>query len=243
MRFILLTLGTIISVHGILVTLSTNPNAGNVLVLLFGAILLFYGIFFVKINKVIPFPIRVTFFVLVAIVTLFILFLLIFGSLDNTEYDEDVLIVLGAGLRGDRPSVALRSRLDKAIEYHKKNPSAYIVVTGGQGQGETTTEASAMAKYLIEHGIPEDIIITEDKSTSTYENFTYTKKLLNDKLEGDYKSIFITNEYHIFRGGILAGYAGFENITHLHADTRWDLLMPGTFRECLGVMKLLILGN
>ena len=232
-----------LSAHGLLVTFNTNFNAGNILVLGLGVILLLYSIFFAKVNKLIPFPFRAAFFILLMLVLAFIIFLLIFGSADNTDYDEDVLIVLGAGLRGDRPSVALRSRLDAALRYHEKNPDAYIAVTGGQGNGETVTEASAMAKYLIEHGVPEELIIREDKSTSTYENFNYTKKILDSRLGEGYRAAFITNEYHIFRGGIIAHRAGFEDIRHFHADTRWDLLMTGTFRECLGIMKLLILGN
>ncbi|MBR5453457.1 MAG: YdcF family protein [Clostridia bacterium] len=242
-RFLLLFFGSVFFIHGLLVTLNTNFNAGNILVLGLGLILLLYSIFYLKIKKLIPFPLRAAFWIMLILVISFILFLLIFGSFDNVDYDEDVLIVLGAGLRGDRPSVALRARLDAALRYHEKNPDAYIAVTGGQGHGETVTEASAMAKYLIEHGVPEELIILEDKSTSTYENFNFTKKILDGMLEGDYTAAFITSEYHIFRGGIFARRAGLEGIRHFHADTRWDLLLTGTFRECLGVIKLLILGN
>ena len=64
------------------------------------------------------------------------LFLCIDGSIDTTSYSEDALIVLGGGVKGEKPSPSLALRLDKAIEYHEKNPNAVIVVSGGLGTQE-----------------------------------------------------------------------------------------------------------
>ena len=52
--------------------------------------------------------------------------------------------MLGAGLKGDTPSLALERRLEKAAEYMNKNGNAIAIVSGGQGKGETISEAKAM---------------------------------------------------------------------------------------------------
>ena len=88
--------------------------------------------------------------------------------------------MLGAGLKGDTPSLALERRLEKAAEYMNKNGNAIAIVSGGQGKGETISEAQAMENYLLNHGIREDRIIKEDNSTSTYENFEYSKLMMDE---------------------------------------------------------------
>ncbi|NCU26351.1 YdcF family protein [Candidatus Nomurabacteria bacterium] len=64
-------------------------------------------------------------------------------------------------------SPKLAKRLEAAIRYHTNNPDAMIVVCGGKGDQEDITEALAMERYLLSEGIPGDIIIREEKSTST----------------------------------------------------------------------------
>ena len=49
--------------------------------------------------------------------------------------DADILIVLGAGLHGDQPSLTLSSRLKVALDYLNEHPTAVAVLTGGQGTG------------------------------------------------------------------------------------------------------------
>ena len=102
------------------------------------------------------------------------------GGTDNITYKEDAIIVLGAAVRGEEISGALQKRLDVAIEYYQKNPDVVIVVTGGQGPQEDITEALAMERYLLANGIPKEKIIKEEKATSTYENFKFSKVLLNE---------------------------------------------------------------
>lgn len=89
------------------------------------------------------------------------------------------MIVLGAGLRGERVTDLLARRLDAAYDYHLENPNAVIVVTGGQGPGEDIPEARAMKAYLVEKGVPEKQILEEASSTSTEENFCFAREIWN----------------------------------------------------------------
>ncbi|MCU9810564.1 YdcF family protein [Paraclostridium sp. AKS81] len=87
------------------------------------------------------------------------------------------MIVLGASVKNTTPSLTLRGRLDKAIQYlDESKDDCYIVVSGGKGSDEKLSEAKAMENYLVEHGVNKDKIILEDKSTNTYENFKYSKE-------------------------------------------------------------------
>ena len=80
-------------------------------------------------------------------------------------------MVLGAGLRGNSISASLLYRLETALNFHEMYPDVKIVVSGGKGEGENMAEALAMRKFLVDNGVSPSLIIMEDKSTDTYENF------------------------------------------------------------------------
>lgn len=113
----------------------------------------------------------------------------------------DYVIILGAGLNGDKPSKSLETRLHAGTDFLKKNKEIPVIVSGGQGPGETITEAEAMARYLKVHGISENRIYEENQSTSTYENLLYSKQLMG---EIDPTVLIITNDFHIARTKIIA---------------------------------------
>ncbi|MBE5816645.1 MAG: YdcF family protein [Clostridiales bacterium] len=241
-RTLIFLLGLAIISNAVFLIVSSNIHTGIILTLILGIIIMLYGVFFTYINKKLPKWIRICVVSVCTIVCIFVVFLFAYGLNDTANYKEDVLIVLGATIKGDKPSKALCDRLDIAVEYHKKNPDAIIVVSGGQGPGENITEARAMSDYLISKGVPEDKIIKEDKSTSTFENFTNTKALLDKTLEGEYTVAFATSEYHVFRGVNMAESVGFKDVTHLHSRSRWWAVIPSGMRECLAVMKFIAFG-
>ena len=100
-----------------------------------------------------------------------------------------------------------------------------------------------MERYLVANGIPQDKIIKEDRSTSTQENFEFSKKLLDLRFgEGKYKAAYVTNGYHVYRAGVVAENAGLDGITHIHAETPWYTAVPNGLREVLAVMKTWLVG-
>lgn len=178
--------------------------------------------------------------VLVSLTLAVSLFLCIDGSMDTTSYSEDALIVLGGGVKGEEPSPSLALRLDKAIEYHEKNPNAVIVVSGGLGTQERIPEAEAMKRYLVSGGVDENSIIKEENSRNTRENFINSKSILENRFGGRrYTVCFITSTYHIFRSNITAHKKGFRNINHLHARTNPISLPMEYIRECAALIKML----
>lgn len=243
LQFLSLILGGALTINGLLLFFTTNFNLGNVLTLGLGLGLLLYSIYFDWANKKLPKWLKATAVLCLALALVFASGLYIYGISDNADYTEDAVIVLGAAVQGDTPSLTLADRLDAAVEYHTKNPNALIVVSGGKGPQENVTEAFAMEKYLIEKGVPKEKILKEENATSTFENFTFSKEILDNTLKGEYRTAYITNEYHIYRAGCIAKVTGFENITHLHSGTRWYSVVTGTLRECLAVLKLWVLGT
>ena len=165
-------------------------------------------------------------------------FLYIYGNSDNVTYKEDYLVVLGCGLNGSSPTAPLKARLDTAIEYIQKNPECTIIVSGGQGNGETISEAEAMKKYLVLKGIEEDRILEENKSTSTTENFKFSNKVSHSGLS-EKNAAFITNDFHIYRAASLAKLQGFS-LTHLAAPTVWYNIFPCYLREMLAIIKMVV---
>lgn len=164
----------------------------------------------------------------------------LYGTHDTADYNEDVLIVLGAAVHGEMPSYVLVKRLDAAVEYLNENTDAKAVVTGGQGAQEHITEAEAMERYLVEHGIDKERIIKEDRATSTLENYRYSKEIIDD-LFPSAKIATVTNDFHIFRAKRLAKAAGVETST-IHAKTPLSGIAAMYLREMLAIAKLLVFG-
>lgn len=108
-----------------------------------------------------------------------ILQLLIFGGMIRTAPEHlDYLIILGARVREDDISASLKHRLDKAIRFAQEHPETKLVLSGGQGEGEPTTEAQAMAEYLYYNGIAPEQMLLEMYSTNTTENMICSKTVI-----------------------------------------------------------------
>lgn len=180
-------------------------------------------------------------FVVVAIVVLATLCGMIareFSAKGNQNLDY--IIVLGAQVRENRPSVVLKYRLDAAIDYLNKNPDTVCIVSGGQGGNEPFSEAKVMAEYLLDKGIEENRILIEDKSTNTVENIKNSKRLLEEPYNG---VGIVTNNFHMFRAVQIAKKQGLEGICGIAADSNVLYLPNNILRECMGILKDWLMRN
>lgn len=127
---------------------------------------------------------------------IYVVFLQIIPKKKNFDY----IIIHGAGLLdGDRIPKLLSNRIDKAIEVYKKDDTpTKIIPSGGQGPDESISEAEAMKRYLVEKGIPEKDILLEDKSTTTYENISFSKNIIEQDGMGSGVAL-VTSNYHVYR--------------------------------------------
>ncbi len=157
------------------------------------------------------------------------------------EGEIDYVIILGAGLRGKELSNSLKYRLDKFLELDISSDIP-VVLSGGQGPNELVTEASAMAKYLIENGVESKRLILEEESTSTYENFKFSLEKIKDE-KGPYNRdsnfAIITNDFHIFRSKYILGKMGYNNIG-IGAKTPGIVKLDYFFREFFALANTIL---
>ncbi len=221
----------------------SNFNLGLLLLTVLGVCLLIYALCMGFIHRILDNRFGTITKSLIVLVTAFFIFtsstIAMSASKDTATFREDAVIVLGAGIHGEEVSKALAYRLDAAVKYHEVNPSAFIIVSGGRGAQEIITEAEAMERYLIKKGVNPEVIVREEQATSTYENFLYSKKILDEKFTDKYQVAFISNSFHLYRAGRLANSAGLR-VQKIHAHTSILTLLPDYLRECcaVGVMWL-----
>jgi len=153
------------------------------------------------------------------------------------EKQPEYVVVLGAGiLENGMPTLSLEKRLERCVDYAAEYPDTMIIVSGGQGKTEPMTEAEAMARYLVDRGVEPDRIILEDRATSTMENFKYTREIIGEVDEIS----FITNDFHVFRSGILAKRNGFKAYGY-GTPTPGIVLVNSYLREFFALIKSLLL--
>lgn len=164
--------------------------------------------------------------------------LIIWGQ-STKPRQADYIIVLGAKVNNDKPSLSLKSRLDTAYEYLITYPDSKAVVSGGQGYDEGISEALCMYNYLTDKGIDGDRIIMEDKSTNTVENLSFTANIIGKEAS----CVVVTNDFHVFRSVNIGKKMGYIDITGLGADSLWYLVPTNYVREFMAIIKDFIKGN
>lgn len=147
----------------------------------------------------------------------------------------DYLIIHGAGLiDGEKMSKLLSNRIDKAIKvFNRSKHKPIIIPSGGQGEDETVSEAEAMEKYLLEHGIPEEYILLEDKSINTMENLQNSMDIIYSR-EGRHRVALVTSNYHVYRCLLYAKKIKLK-CTGIGAPVAWYYWPSAVIREFVAV--------
>lgn len=152
----------------------------------------------------------------------------------------DYMIILGAQWETQGPSYVLQKRLDTALAYLQENPDTKVIVSGGQGANEPISEAQGMSEYLINAGIAEERIIMEDKSTSTYENLSFSGELFDKENQS---VVLVTNNFHVYRVEQIAEKQGYAKGMGLAAPSHPAMIANNMMREFFGVLKDWWIGN
>ena len=159
---------------------------------------------------------------------------------NQPKYNQDYVIVLGAGLiNGEKVTPLLAKRIDRAIQfYHEQSEETLsppqLLMSGGQGPDEKVPESQAMRDYALEQGIPDEDIIMEAQSTNTLENMKFSKEIMEREKPTGYHAIFTSNNYHIFRAGMYAEEVGLK-IDGIGSKTARYYLPNAFLREFIAV--------
>ncbi|MFD3591122.1 YdcF family protein [Nocardia sp. NPDC058640] len=167
----------------------------------------------------------------------FLLYSLVYGWVTRTD-NALAIVVHGSGLLGDRVPPLLASRLDRARGIWQVDrahgPSPLLVTSGGKGSDEKVAESTAMAAYLVEHGVPADEILQEDRSTTTRENLVFSRQLL--ARQGiDSRILLVTSNFHVLRTALLARSVGID-AQAVGAPTARYYLPSALLREYVGIL-------
>lgn len=234
-------LAVLLVVYSIWLVATSNFNMGNLLIWLLTAAAVLYAVWHDPIDRWFSAGAgRVCFWLLVA-GAVFLAGMLVFvacsGYSNRATGDEQVVIVLGAGLRKDKPSLLLRYRLDAAYEFAQEHPDCIVITTGGQGVGETVPEGQAMRNYLIGKGLDPDRVLQETKSTSTEENFLFAKEILAPYgIDSSMPVAYVSNAFHCYRGGEYARRAGFTSARAVPAGIPLSAIPTCYLREVFAVL-------
>ncbi len=187
--------------------------------------------------------------VVVTYVMLFLLLLMVYAecfflgtvvmafvaAYQHPVHDKDFIIILGCKINKKGGLLPLlKGRTDRAVKYAWEQEIATgkkvcYVPSGGQGPDEVMSEGSAMELYLLSHGAEENEVFAEKESKNTYENFLFSKRLI-DSINPDANVCFATTNYHMFRSGVLAREIGL-NAEGISSKTKWYFWPNGFVRE------------
>src|SRR5206468_5459667 len=109
----------------------------------------------------------------------------------------DVIIVLGAAQYNGRPSPVLKARLDHALELYERGLASAIITTGSYGTDPNVSEAEVGRKYLAQHGVRIEDIVTEQGSGTTYDSVRAASALLKGK--GWKTALVVSDGFHLYR--------------------------------------------
>lgn len=169
---------------------------------------------------------------------------LYWGTRDDAR-PSDAIVVLGAAQYVGRPSPVLRARLDHAIDLYHRGVAPHLVLTGGVGEGDTTSEAAVGRRYALKHGVPDSALLTEEHGRTTTESLYAVADILHQR--GDSQVVLVSDPFHMLRLRIIAGRLGLEVATsptrtspiQANRDERWSYILS----ESVKVPLTLLLGR
>ncbi len=147
---------------------------------------------------------RVAWYTTLIIVAIWLLALgavITWGSRDRAKA-SDAIVVLGAAQYWGKPSPVLKARLDHAVTLWRRGLAPRVVLTGGVGVGDTTSEAAVSRKYVLGEGIPDSAILLETTGRTTRESLRSVANVLRSRNQRNV--ILVSDPFHMLRLDILA---------------------------------------
>jgi uncharacterized SAM-binding protein YcdF (DUF218 family) len=145
---------------------------------------------------------------------------LVWSSRDEARPAE-AIVVLGAAQYAGKPSPVLRARLDHALELWNRHLASLLILTGGTGSGDTTSEAAVGRTYAKKHGVPDSAILVENEGRTTSESMRAVAGML--EVRGLQSALLVSDPFHMLRLRILARRFGFTPYT---SPTRTSPISP-----------------
>ena len=120
------------------------------------------------------------------------------------EENIDAILILGAGIWGNKPSHMLEDRLLEGIELYNQNISNNIIMSGDHGKVDYD-EVNLMKKFAIQKGVLSEDVFMDHAGFSTYESLYRAKEIFGAK-----KIVIVTQKYHLYRALYVARSLGID---------------------------------
>ena len=149
------------------------------------------------------------------------------------------IVVLGAAQYAGKPSPVLRARLDHALDLWNRHLASLLILTGGTGAGDTTSEADVGRTYARKHGVPDSAILVENAGRTTSESMRAVAGML--EVRGLQSALLVSDPFHMLRLRILARRFGFTPYTSPtqtspispNREERWKYIFSESFKAPL----------
>jgi uncharacterized SAM-binding protein YcdF (DUF218 family) len=135
---------------------------------------------------------------------------LIWSSRDEAR-PAQAIVVLGAAQYAGKPSPVLKARLDHALDLWNRRLATLLILTGGTGSGDTTSEAAVGRSYARKHGVPDSAILVESEGRTTSASMRAVAGML--EVRGLQSALLVSDPFHMLRLRILARRFGFTPYT------------------------------
>lgn len=148
----------------------------------------------------------IIFIIVIILLILGINFFVVFSTKNNIINEEsakdlkgmDCILILGAGVWGDKPSPMLEDRLVQGISLYNNGVAPKIIVSGDHGT-EEYDEVNIMKQFAIDKGVPSEDIFMDHAGFSSYDSIYRAKEIFGAK-----KILIVTQKYHLYRALYIA---------------------------------------
>ena len=144
---------------------------------------------------------------------------------------NDVGIIFGAGINGDKPSKYLKDRLDAGILLYKAKRINKILLSGDNGS-EEYDELTVMKNYCFKHGVDTSKIFIDYAGFDTYSTMYRAKHIFKIK-----KATLISQKYHLNRAIYIGKHLGIKSVGYSANKGEYSGYEYVTFREYLSIFK------
>lgn len=150
----------------------------------------------------------------------------------------DAAVVLGAALYRGTPSPVLAARIDHGVRLLTSGRVQWLILTGGAGTGQSTSEAAASARYARTHGAPPSRLLLETRSHSTPQNLCFAQAVGTQ--HGVRTYLVVSDPLHLKRAMTIAARIGMSATPSATPTTRYMSVsskLPFLLREAFFLVR------
>lgn len=181
------------------------------------------------------------FVVLIAIILMFVNIYVVESTKSRIITEEnakeiggDCILVLGAGVWGDRPSPMLEDRLLQGIWLYDMGASGRLLVSGDHGRSGYD-EVNIMKKFAVDKGVPSKHVFMDHAGFNTYDSLYRARDIFKAE-----KIIIVTQGYHLYRALYIAESLGLDAYGVASDPRKYSGQVKRDAREILARAKAVI---